>query len=1152
LAPILRHYKEAGREEQWTSACARHKKGAVQTRLLLGPSGTGKTFRCLEEARSALLKSPTGLPLLFLAPKQATFQLERQLLEGTDLVGYSRLRILSFEKLAESILAEIGNEPLRLISEQGRIMVLRALLARKRDQLKLFRATASLRGFAQQLSAVLCDLQRTGLAPKDLLSLASAGRNAPLKLKLEDLAALMQAYLDWLKDHSLRDAEQLLSLASDALQLYPLTSDSSCGASNSDPPLRFEALWLDGFAELAPQEMEFLIALLPCCGRATLALNLDREALVPTSWLSSWSMVGKTCRELQRRLSDRGDVQIQITWLDPNTGSTRFAANPALKHLERNWSDPQAFAGNACLSDSVRIVSCSNREAEAAVAAREILRFVRSGGRYRDTAVIVRNLETYFDPVQRVLRAYEIPYFLDRREPVGHHPLAELTRSALRIVSCNWQNDDWFGALKTGLVHPRDSALDRLENEALLRGWKGADWLEPLALQHYPDLGNWLEGLRQQLVAPFLSLAKDLGAKPTGARLAAGLRSFWDGLCVAETLDRWCAQAEVKGQVDVASLVHRTLWPQMLEWLENIELAFGHEELPLRDWLPIVEAGLAGQTVGVIPPALDQVLVGSVDRSRNPDLKLAVVLGLNESVFPAPPAEPLILTRSDREDLALLGREIGPNARQQISQERYLGYIACTRARERLVLTYASRDEDDQVLNPSAFIEQMQRLFPSLETEAFPLDDFSWPEAEHDCELAGALLEAGPEASLDAQVLLAKLPHLATLAADARRFREILAQQRISLRLADALYGGCLETSVTRLEEFASCPFRFFITSGLRAEERKQFRVDARQQGSFQHEVLARFHEELQQENKRWRDLEVKEARARIVRVAEALIPQYADGLFKADARSQFTARALTASLETFISVMVRWMAQYRFDPHSVELPFGLETSELPAWTMDLGDGHRLSFRGKIDRVDLFPVGSDGSAYCVVIDYKSGAKRIDPELMAHGVQLQLPAYLNVLRSLTDPSRHFRVGRLLAAGVFFVNLRGQYSSAKTRREVLAGFQDARALAYRHTGRFDASVLRLLDARPDVLTGDQFNYRIRKDGQLYANCREALDGQQFGQMLAAVESQLKSMGQQIYAGVAQVDPYRRGIGSACDFCDYKPICRIDPWTHTYRVL
>ena len=96
-----------------------------------------------------------------------------------------------------------------------------------------------------------------------------------------------------------------------------------------------------------------------------------------------------------------------------------------------------------------------------------------------------------------------------------------------------------------------------------------------------------------------------------------------------------------------------------MPWLDNLALAFPREPLPLRDWLPIVEAGLASLTVGVIPPALDEVLVGAIDRARNPDLKFALVLGVNESVFPAAPAAPAILTRADRDELESQNAALG-------------------------------------------------------------------------------------------------------------------------------------------------------------------------------------------------------------------------------------------------------------------------------------------------------------------------------------------------------------------------------------------------------------------------------------------------------------------------------------------------------------
>ena len=191
----------------------------VQARFLLGPAGSGKTFRCLAEIREALRASPDGPPLILLAPKQATFQLERQLLADRSLHGYARLRILSFERLAEFVLDGLRVAPPQALSQEGRVMVLRALLLRHESELKLFRRSARRPGFAQQLSALLAELQSHGLtAPK--LAALSGRKDLPgaLQAKLHDLALLLGAYTKWLAEHQLHDANLLLDTAAEALK----------------------------------------------------------------------------------------------------------------------------------------------------------------------------------------------------------------------------------------------------------------------------------------------------------------------------------------------------------------------------------------------------------------------------------------------------------------------------------------------------------------------------------------------------------------------------------------------------------------------------------------------------------------------------------------------------------------------------------------------------------------------------------------------------------------------------------------------------------------------------------------------------------------------------------------------------------------------
>jgi len=1133
----------------------------VQARFLLGPAGSGKTFRCLAEVRAALAGDSAGEPLIFLAPKQATFQLERQLLETGEISGFTRLQILSFDRLAQFIFEKLNVAPPKLLSAEGRLMVLRALLLRHADELKLFRSSARRAGFAQELGTLLAELQQHQFTPAKLRSLAADEKlRRELRDKLHDLALLSEKYADWLHEHELQDANNLLDFATAALKIAKAEVQSATGGNNigsSAFSLHISHLWLDGFAEMTPQELALLAAVVPHCERATLAFCLETEPTPEASWLSIWSAIGKTFQQCRAQIANLPGCEVKTEILERAPGKNRFAENSALAELEAGWSLPNHAAETGAhaekfeisnLKSQISIAACANPEAEAMFAAREVLKFVRAGNRFRDCAVLVRRLDGYHQPLARVFRRYGIPFFLDRRESVAHHPLAELTRNALRTVAFDWQTDDWFAALKSGFSPVAETEIDRLENAALEFGWRGKKWRAPL-----PDEN--CERLRQIIFPPFENFRNSLeknNFQPNGVQLAEVLRELWNSLKVEPALERWTRNEETSAIGNRQSAIHSTVWAQMHSWLDNLALAFPREQMGLRDWLPILEAGLASLTVGVVPPALDEVLIGAIDRARNPTLKFTLVLGVNESIFPAAPAAPVILTNSDRDELEKQNVALGANQFDQISRERYLGYIASTRANEKLTLTFSRQTADGKSLNPSPFIGQLQRMFPELTVQEF-FTELDWRAAEHANELIAPLVEI-QNSKLKTQNWkpLLEIPALKSLVEKLATLREPDEKENLSEALAAELYGPVLKSSVSRLEEFAQCPFRFFVRSGLRANERKIFELDARERGNFQHDVLKIFHEQLQAEGKRWRDLEPVEARERIGTIAAAQMEHFHDGLFRDSAETLFAARSLSAALQDFVEVIIGWMrGQYEFDPVAAEVGFGGKDDAAPAWEIDLGGGHKLTLQGRIDRVDLWHDKTSDAALAVVTDYKSGGKKLDPLLVQNGIQLQLLAYLGALRHWKNPCEIFGAEKIIPAGAFYVNLRGEFKGGGSRAEVL-GDTEANKLAYRHNGRLDANELRKFDRRTEVSKGDQFNFRLNKGGELTASSPEALPHENFEKLLDAVETKLRELGKQIFAGEAAVAPYRKGAQTACEFCDYRAACRIDPWTHQWRVL
>ncbi|HAV64913.1 MAG TPA: hypothetical protein DCY13_21400, partial [Verrucomicrobiales bacterium] len=552
-------------------------------------------------------------------------------------------------------------------------------------------------------------------------------------------------------------------------------------------------------------------------------------------------------------------------------------------------------------------------------------------------------------------------------------------------------------------------------------------------------------------------------------------------------------------------------------------------------------------TVGVIPPAVDQVLIGAVDRSRNPDLKLALVLGLNEGVFPRPVDDVSLFTEGERTTLEATPLRLPGDRRLRLGHERYLGYIACTRARERLVLTWSENDAGGNPLNPSAFVDQVRRMFPFLTgTRMEPAIGLS--ECVHPVEVLTPLLRADLRTRTEIHRLRGELLEVDDWLRRFDGYRGMLRQERLGADAILKLFGTRLRTSASRLEEYAACPFKFFVTAGLRARERGRFEVDARKTGTFMHEVLRQFHVELARERKLWRSLALDEARERIARIAGEQQGLVAGGVLAAHPRSRFAAAAQTRLLQDFVVATIEWMTAYRFDPIAVELSLGGEDADLPWWEIDLGDDRKLAFRGSVDRVDAAPVpGREGEVCLNVLDYKSGQKKFDELKMQAGLQLQLPAYLAALCAVADRSDLLGGRRAVPTGMFYVRLKGPSSGAQERDE-----PDSEVRGFEHTGRFSFEFLPLFDARAGEGGSGQFNYRLKKDGQPHGNSRELVPQTRVERMIEEAGVMLRHMGREILGGRIAVDPYRKGSELPCTWCSYGSICRIDRWTHAYRPL
>ena len=64
----------------------------------------------------------------------------------------------------------------------------------------------------------------------------------------------------------------------------------------------------------------------------------------------------------------------------------------------------------------------------------------------------MRNGQDYQELIETIFRDYEIPYFIDQKRTMLHHPFVELIRSVLEMINSNWRYEPVFRAIKTELV----------------------------------------------------------------------------------------------------------------------------------------------------------------------------------------------------------------------------------------------------------------------------------------------------------------------------------------------------------------------------------------------------------------------------------------------------------------------------------------------------------------------------------------------------------------------------------------------------------------------------------------------------------------------------------------------------------------------------
>lgn len=623
-------------------------------------------------------------------------------------------------------------------------------------------------------------------------------------------------------------------------------------------------------------------------------------------------------------------------------------------HSELEQLESALFSGAHVQSRGhVRFVEAAGPEAEIAAIADSVAEAIADGMSASRVTVVFRQVASRWQLLEAALRARGVRTDVDISLPLVETPLG---RAMLGIVSLALRRSggrEELVALLAGRFFgtEADSIID------LDRKWR---------TRRIDDTRRLLDDACKSdpVTKRVVELARSLAD--------GGDSGGWIGLAdlLIETGLRRPV-TETGARLDAA--VHRAVCDSATR------LAALPGPLPIEQFITALQAESVSTGSGAESDAL---LLTEAHRIRGRRFDVVIVGGLSAAEFSSGQREPLSATLLRR-----MGIDVGTD--EQLA-ERMLFYTIATRARERLILVRQAADQRGEQQRPSLFWEECLDLYRDKESERVlaPVDQVGLTEPHR----ATPRFSGGRSALKE----LAYRGEIEFPGATRGRLTKPLPR-----RTPD-------EYSVTEIEAYLSCPYRWFYDRIVRPREMDRS-FDAAEKGSAAHWLLAQTYRALRAEGIDRIDPESLE-RGRVLMLEQAQ---------RLSADSRFDLRGVEEELSW--DQAVRWglaiLEQDQeflldFRPFEEEYRFG----EAAGRPFSLGG---VALRGSVDRVDR---GSEGA---VVTDYKSSASVrgwgswVDKRLLqpivyasAVGELTGLPVVAAIYRSLsTGSARGFWNGDL---------------------------------------------------------------------------------------------------------------------------------------------
>lgn len=1086
----------------------------MSLRIIYGRAGTGKSEYCYKEIAKKIKEKNK---ILIITPEQFSFTAEKKLMETINTQAVLNAEVITFSRMAYRVINETGGKTETNLSKCGKAMLIYSILNNNKKELKFLGKTDE---NIEMAETAITEFKKHGIKVETLKQEIENQKDIYLKNKIQDMYIIYKKFEEQIAGKYIDETDLLTKLA-----------------ENVDKVSEFKdnLIYIDEFAGFTSQEYEIIKKLIKIAKQVTITICTDELQNTKNPDTDIFYSNQITTNKLLNIAKEEKIEEIKLE------KAYRFKTIE-LEHLEKNLYENK-YNKYTKENKNIKIFLAKNQYSEIEQVAKTILKLVRDEQyRYKEIAIITKNIDTYSSLARAIFAKYEIPIFIDENRDLNQNIVIQYLLSTLEIFTKNWSYESIFNYIKTGFSDIEEEDLFKLEKYCLKWGIKQNKWKKEFTYGKYEEKEKAeierLEQIRKETVEPLIKLKKQIDENKTAEGISKSIYQFLIEQKIAEKVIQKKEELEKIGQIDLANEYENSL-KTIIEILDEIVLVFQKDKITIDKYTQILKVGLKNSNLTKIPGTQDQVIMGDVDRSRSHKVKTIFIIGLNDGIFPSIHKDEGFLNDTDREKLKEDGIELAKGTIDKLYEDNFNIYKAFTTAEERLYLLYSSSDMQGKALRPSMLINKIKKIYPELKEESDIIETkteilnkkTTYEQLINNISKLKEQGEMEQEWYYIYEYYKKDIQWKQKLEQDLKGLEYTNLPQKIKQENINKLYGNTLKTSITKLERYRGCPFSYYLQYGLKIKPEEELKIQSIDTGTFIHEVIDEFFENIKQTEKKLEEITEEEMSQIIDKIVDNKLLQNKNYIFTSTAKYRALVVRLKKMIKKAMKYIIETLVQSQFKVLGTEIEFDDKGKYKPI-KITLENGKRVEITGKIDRIDTAQ--NEEGKYLRIIDYKSSIKNIDLNEVYAGLQIQLLTYLDAACKEED---------LMPAGILYFNMIEQMIKADKPMEQEEIEEKIRA-NFKMKGLIlaDINVVKLHDKNIQKGYSKLVPAYITKEGTLSMNEKmtKAVTNEQFADLQKYMYKVIKQISNEILRGNIELKPYYKNKKTPCKYCNYKSIC------------